>query len=314
MKRFLLAAVTFVLVAGFSSCTKDFDTLTENTNNDIKVVFSVADKEGFEDATRAVKTGWVAGDKIAVFFATSTKWLLANGNTNNVTLTYDGSKWNAHANSIGDELLASDKGYFFAVYYDGEMSGITEASWPTGRYHLDGYIGGVLQKALGRYTIADKVITLPTLALTLDAKAVQFSVKNLASLEGNWELYLNSDRTKEQGYLDADAVSPWCAYRNESVLMYPSSISYATISTINKAAATGVVNGEDISFFGRFDAQNETITTNYLFALKNNTTGKVYYYSYTPNPFAALSGKAAYLLPELKLNSDGTIAEGCLWE
>ncbi|MBR2976311.1 MAG: hypothetical protein IKC57_05700, partial [Alistipes sp.] len=314
MKRFLLAAVTFVLVAGFSSCTKDFDTLAENTNNDIKVVFSVADKDGFEDATRAVKTGWEAGDKIVVFFSTGTEWLLADGNANNLLLTYDGSNWSARANSIGEELLASASGTFFAVHYDGEWSGIEEASWPAGRYIVNGYKGGVIMSALGNYTIADNVITLPELTLKLDASAVQFSVKNLASVEGDWTLYVNDDRTKEDGYSDSDSVSPWQGYNYGSIQIYPSNAAYAMISTLDRAYAQGVVNGEDLSFFGKFDNQNATITTNYLFGLKNNTTGKVYYYSYAPNPFAALSGKAAYLLPELTLNGDGTIAEGCMWE
>lgn len=314
MKRFLLAAVTFVLVAGFSSCTKDFDTLVENTNNDIKVVFSVADKDGFEGATRAVKTEWGAGDKIVVFFSTGTEWLLADGNANNLLLTYDGSNWSARANSIGDELLASASGYFFAVHYDGEWSGIEEASWPTGRYIFNGYKGGVLLSAIGEYTIADNVITLPELTLKLHESAVQFSVKNLASVEGDWTLYVNHDRTKVDGYSDSDSVSPWVGYNYGNIQIYPSNAAYAMISKTNKAYAQGVVNGEDLSFFGTFDNQNSTITTNYLFALKNNTTGKAYYYSYAPNPFAALSGKAAYLLPELTLNGDGTIAEGCKWE
>lgn len=314
MKRFLLAAVTFVLVAGFSSCTKDFDTLAENTNNDIKVVFSVADKDGFEDATRAVKTEWEAGDKIVVFFSTGTEWLLADGNANNVLLTYDGSNWSARANSIGDELLASASGYFFAVHYDGEWSGIEEASWPKGRYIFNGYKGGVILSAIGEYTIADNVITLPKLTLKLDASAVQFSVKNLASVEGDWNLYVNDDRTKENGYSNSDSVSPWVGYNYDNINIYPYSATSAMISTTTVAYAQGVINGEDISFFGTFDNHNSTITTNYLFALKNNTTGKVYYYSYAPNPFAALSGKAAYLLPELTLNGDGTIAEGCKWE
>lgn len=314
MKRFLLAAVTFVLVAGFSSCTKDFDTLAENTNNDIKVVFSVADKDGFEGATRAVKTGWEAGDKIVVFFSTGTEWLLADGNANNLLLTYDGSNWSARANSIGDELLASASGYFFALHYDGEWSGIEETTSPKGHYIFDGYKGGVILSASGEYTIADNVITLPELTLKLDASAVQFSVKNLASVEGDWTLYVNHDRTKEDGYRDYDGYSPWIGYSYRSVDIYPYSATSAMIARTTYAYAQGVVNGEDISFFGRFDNHNGTITTNYLFALKNNTTGKVYYYSYAPNPFAALSGKAAYLLPELTLNADGTIAEGCKWE
>lgn len=314
MKRFLLAAVTFVLVAGFSSCTKDFDTLAENTNNDIKVVFSVADKDGFEGATRAVKTGWGTGDKIVVFFSTGTEWLLADGNANNLLLTYDGSNWSARANSIGDELLASASGYFFAVHYDGEWSGIEEASWPKGRYIFDGYKGGVILSASGEYTIADNVITLPELTLKLDASAVQFSVKNLASVEGDWALYVNDDRTKEDGYSNSDLVSPWVGYSYGSINVYPHSATSAMIASTTQSYAQGAVNGEDLSFFGTFDTQNSTITTNYLFALKNNTTGKVYYYSYAPNPFVALSGKAAYLLPELTLNGDGTIAEGCKWE
>ena len=314
MKRFFIAAVAFVLAAGVMGCSKIDETPVVNGINDVRVEFSVADMDGF-DSTRAVKSGWEAGDQIFVFFSANGSWLLAdNSKANSVTLTYDGSKWSAYANGVDDNLLSSASGTFFAVHYPGVLNHLTEASWPAGRYLFDGYKGGEILTVVGTYTIAGNVITLPTLSLKMDAKAVQFSVKNLASLGGNWQLLVNKDKVKTDGYTDSDLASPFNAYNAGNVTLYPSSQSHASIALIKQQWADGVAYKGDVSFCGRLDQHNDAVTTNYLFVLKNMASNKVYYFSYDPTPFEKLTGKSAYLLPELTLNGDGTPAEGCLWK
>ena len=183
-----------------------------------------------------------------------------------------------------------------------------------GRFLFDGYEGGEILSAVGNYTIVDNVITLPTLSLKLNADAVQFSVKNLASLGGNWQLLVNKDRVKADGYTAADAASPFIPYNATNVLLYPSSSTHAMVSFLSAYWAESVAYKGDVSFYGKFDNQNNEVTTNYLFVLKNVESSKVYYFNYAPTPFERLAGKSAYLLPELTLNGDGTPAEGCLWE
>ena len=314
MKRFFIAAVAFVLTAGFVGCSKVEESPIVDGSNDVRVEFSVAEMDGF-DSTRAVKSGWEAGDHIFVFFSANGSWLWADDSkANSVTLTYDGSEWSAYANGVDENLLSSASGTFFAVHYPGELNHLTEASWPTGRYLFDGYEGGEILSAIGDYTIKDNVITLSTLSLMMDAKAVQFSVKNLASLGGNWQLLVNKDSVKANGYTAADGASPFVAYNATNVMLNPSSQSHAAISLIGEEWAEGVAYKGDVSFYGKFDNQNDQVTANYLFVLKNVESSKVYYFNYAPTPFEKLAGKSAYLLPELTLNGDGTPAEGCLWE
>ena len=204
MKRFFIAAVAFVLTAGFVGCSKVEESPIVDGSNDVRVEFSVAEMDGF-DSTRAVKSGWEAGDQIFVFFSANGSWLLADGSkANSVTLTYDGSEWSAYANGVDETLLSSASGTFFAVHYPGVLNHLTLGLYD--RFLFDGYEGGEILSAVGNYTIVDNVIKLPTLSLKMDAKAVQFSVKNLESLGGNWQLLVNKDRVKANGYSDADAI------------------------------------------------------------------------------------------------------------
>ena len=312
MKRFFIAAVAFVLTAGFVGCSKVEESPIVDGSNDVRVEFSVAEMDGF-DSTRAVKSGWEAGDQIFVFFSANGSWLLADDSkANSVTLTYDGSEWSAYANGVDENLLSSASGTFFAVHYPGVLNHLTLGSY--GRFLFDGYEGGEILSAVGNYTIEDNVIKLPTLSLKMDADAVQFSVKNLASLGGNWQLLVNKDRVKADGYTAADAISPFSAYNATTIMLYPTSSSHAMVAMVEEYWAEGVAYKGDVSFYGKFDNQNDEVTTNYLFVLKNVESSKVYYFNYAPNPFEILAVKSAYLLPELTLNGDGTPAEGCLWE
>ncbi len=312
MKRFFIAAVAFVLTAGFVGCSKVEEFPIVDGSNDVRVEFSVAEMDGF-DSTRAVKSGWEAGDHIFVFFSANGSWLLADDSkANSVTLTYDGSEWSAYANGVDENLLSSASGTFFAVHYPGELNHLTLSMY--GRFLFGGYEGGEILSAVGNYTIVDNVITLPTLSLKMDADAVQFSVKNLASLGGNWQLLVNKDKVKADGYTAADIASPFISYNATNIMLYPSSSSHAMVSLIQEYWAESVAYKGDVSFYGEFDNDNNKVTTNYLFVLKNVESSKVYYFNYAPTPFERLAGKSAYLLPELTLNGDGTPAEGCLWE
>lgn len=63
MKKIFMAAMALVM-AVFTSCSKD-DVQLER-NNELKVTFNVVDKVGFDTDTRAVKTGWEAGDEVLI--------------------------------------------------------------------------------------------------------------------------------------------------------------------------------------------------------------------------------------------------------
>lgn len=75
-----------VLSASFVSCTKELNAPDKNpsSNQDVKFNISVAD---LEPQTKAMKSGWVNGDKLNIWFSSSTQ------QTPDLVLTHDGTKW-----------------------------------------------------------------------------------------------------------------------------------------------------------------------------------------------------------------------------
>ena len=76
------------------------------------------DIAGFEGAgdTKAVKKGWVAGDKLNLWFDDWNYTDPVNNPTPDLVITYDGSKWDARALAAGRSLRPSGK---FMVLYEG---------------------------------------------------------------------------------------------------------------------------------------------------------------------------------------------------
>ena len=62
MKRMIIAAALLIVAAG---CSKLNDTDTVE-NTDVKIEFTIAEKPGFGAQTKALKTSWAVGDKIAI--------------------------------------------------------------------------------------------------------------------------------------------------------------------------------------------------------------------------------------------------------
>lgn len=134
MKRVILTAIMLCsLVMG--SCTKNIDT---NTDTEIQISFNVGEKGGFGTDTKALRTGWEAGDQILVVFSKT------GSNTDlgvTSTLTYDGTSWSATGIPSEKKTLLGNSGKFKAVHYrstagDVGMNGINFA----GTYGGPGYV------------------------------------------------------------------------------------------------------------------------------------------------------------------------------
>lgn len=134
MKRVILTAMMLCsLVLG--SCTKSNDT---NIDTEIQISFSVGEKGGFGTDTKALRTGWEAGDQILVVFSK------IGSNTDlgvTSTLTYDGTSWSATGIPSEKKTLLGNSGKFKAVHYrstagDVGMDGINF----TGTYGGPGYV------------------------------------------------------------------------------------------------------------------------------------------------------------------------------
>ena len=125
-RKWLIAALTWMAAWGWTSCSSEDENLQDDTR-DVKVNFTVAEKQGFDPSSKAVKTGWAAGDQIRVFFkpgngpyASNTHVMYeTNGSNYTLLLTYDGSKWNETWTLTGGAELShfGTSGTFAAVHY-----------------------------------------------------------------------------------------------------------------------------------------------------------------------------------------------------
>ena len=117
MKKVFMAALALTM-AVFVSCSKD-DFNAEN--NDVKVKFTVAEKDGFGADTRAVKSGWEAGDQILIVFRGTDGALLDfEDNANTLKLTYDGTSWTVDDSKFPTSGLEHNR-YFTALHHPGNV-------------------------------------------------------------------------------------------------------------------------------------------------------------------------------------------------
>ena len=304
MKKIFMAAATLMLAVGFVGCTKSDDA---PATKDIKIEFSVADKAGFNGGSRAVKSGWADGDKIMIFFKVGGSWLAeANTTDNTLTLTYNDGSWSATKNNWSETLTNSTSGSFIAIHYRGDIA-LGENLNNIG-YYFATFAGGEYLSTSGDYTITGGVMTLPTLAMEMSSDMVQFSVKDLASNSDEWELMVNFDNHD----LVADAACVVTAM-NVNTLALRTDVG-GFIGNISEEWMSAVVNGADRSFVGMLDAENNEVTTKYVFVLKNVEDYEYYKFEYAFSESTKFVGKSAYLLPELTLQADGvTPADDCKW-
>lgn len=304
MKKLFVLAATVVLAVGFVGCAKEN---SAPAMKDIKVEFSVADKDGFAE-TRAVKNAWADGDKIMIFFNVGGSWLAGENTTDNtLTLTYNDGSWSATKNNWSETLTNSTSGSFMAIHYRGDIA--LGENFRNMGYYFAAFAGGEYLSTSGDYTITDGVMTLPTLTMKMPDDMVQFSVKDLASNSDEWELMVNFDDYED---VAADAACVVTAM-NVNTLVLRTDVG-GFIGKVSEEWMSDVVNGADRSFVGILDNDNDEVTTKYVFVLKNVTDTEYYKFEYAPSPFAKFVGRTAYLLPPLTLEADGvTPADGCKW-
>lgn len=304
MKKLFVLAATVVLAVGFVGCAKED---SAPAMKDIKVEFSVADKDGFAE-TRAVKNAWVDGDKIMIFFKVGGTWLAGENTTDNtLTLTYNDGSWSATKNNWSETLSNSTSGSFMAIHYRGDIA--LGENFRNMGYYFAAFAGGEYLSTSGDYTITGGVMTLPTLTMKMRDDMVQFSVQDLASNSDEWELMVNFDDYED---VASDAACVVTAM-NVNTLVLRTDVG-GFIGNVSEEWMSDVVNGADRSFVGVLDGQNDEVTTKYVFVLKNVTDYEYYKFEYAPSPIAKLEGRTAYLLPPLTLAADGvTPADGCKW-
>ena len=276
-RKWLIAALTWMAAWGWTSCSSDDENLQEDTR-DVKVNFTVAEKQGFDPSSKAVKTGWAAGDQIRVFFTPTGGSLIytANSTAGTLLLTYNGSTWTESGLTAADITNLGTSGTFAAVHYrvaSGKTIGVGTMSsgGSLALYNYDAgnvYNGGEVLLHKGNYTVSDGTVNLGTLTMKLGSEnfcQISIPKSKVTGLAAGWKLAVlkdsytsgtpNDHTTKIEGF-----EKPTFNTENDIIGYEVSSKPYY---------ATGVENEDDISFV--FSKWGTIDTNEYVFYLTNGT-------------------------------------------
>lgn len=197
MKRVILTAMMLCsLVLG--SCTKNIDT---NTDTEIQISFNVGEKGGFGTDTKALRTGWEAGDQILVVFSK------IGSNTDlgvTSTLTYDGTSWSATGIPSEKKGLLGNTGSYKAVHYK-PTSGDVEFDLETKGFARTLGGSGYVLECTGTYLYTNYPTEKVTLNGSLDMARADFCDTQIsvpaADLDENetWYLFVSSLGDKSNG-------------------------------------------------------------------------------------------------------------------
>ena len=109
MKRISIIIASALAAMLSASCSKSIETpAAPSPGESIILDLNIAGFDGAGD-TKAVKTGWAAGDKLNLWFDDWNYTEQANNPIPDLVITYDGTKWDARALAAGRSLKPSGK-------------------------------------------------------------------------------------------------------------------------------------------------------------------------------------------------------------
>ena len=287
MKKYFIAAMTLVMTV-FASCSNE-ELFVEY--NDVKVNFTVADKEEFGSETRAVKSGWAAGDEILIVFEGGEGWLNCANSTNTLKLIKTAEGWDTDKTNFPELSNLANGKKFFAVHHPGTIE-LGEQSGSIA--YISSYTNGhEYIHYQGTYTISGNEISLGQIVMNRP-NSFQISVKINTSYTGDWTMQLLN--TKQFG-IDQ-------CYTNLYMLL--SGRVQISGSTIAEAKAVTIGTDKVFTFTGR----NSDKVAQWIRVDKNN--GTFYYKLDTAKTMAELTNKA-WTLPELTINDSNEIEGSTGW-
>lgn len=261
---------------------------------EVKVVFNNPENCGFDTDTKALRTGWEAGDQILIVYKQSSLQVTS-------TLTYNGSYWTSTTLTQEDMAKIGNSGYFNAIYFkrmDNDMSHQITNQYGNTNF-LSNYAGGVVL-VLNREDPEDGCYQFINGEIVLhgDIKMsrsefsnIQFSVPDLP--EGEWEM-------KAYSYIDDDDFDDYYRELERFVGLY-SNLTITTsdlynISITTSSYAKADIVGEDHTFIfknmgykvGDTYEPEQDITTELsqdnlraiYFVIKDNSKNPAKYYHY----------------------------------
>lgn len=167
--------ITLICLAIFGyGCTKSNP--ATSVISDVEISFNIGEKGGFDTSTKALRTGWEAGDQILVVFKKS------NNSPVSATLTFDGTDWSSTALTMDQMMEIGNTGSYFAVHHKASAgngiklnnAGISST-----------YEYGIVLECKGTYEYKSGAMNLGDINMTKSSFCeMQFSVAGLP--EGEW--------------------------------------------------------------------------------------------------------------------------------
>lgn len=307
MKNILWTVLAVAMTA--AGCAKQ-DAPVES--KEYKIEFSVAEKNGFGPATKAVKTTWAAGDQIAIFCRPGSTGNYIADNAKLICLKFDGTSWTA--SSVSQELATElgTGGDFMAVHY--RVADGYNISLAKNNETFANYAGGEIIQCRSSYTVSSETISFGEIAMTFESnknyevgKQFQVSVKNLDASDG-WTMGIanNSYTPSVENVTSSNQLAHEGTYSGLWRLAADMGIIGTWGGSYDKySKCTCVQNGNDISFvfMWDYDLANNTENAKYHFYLTNGTD----VYTYTVDRGMYADGKYdknleighAYVLPAI---------------
>ena len=304
MKKFFMAAMALVMAVGFTSCTQD-DVVA---NEKMTFNFTVAEKPSLSGDSRATtfKTAWTNGDQIMiVFFNSATGWCTDQP----LIIEYNGSSWiqKAAPTTEFEESTVPGQMIYQAIHYRRADSSrnMSMTAQNVSRSYFKNIAGGEVLYNIGSYTIDGTSVNVGEIALQYSEDLCLVTVPGLQASDG-WRLgFLNNVPADDTALYDFDfedeiipVVEEKASKSDSNLLLDVSNVSTSFLKAFSFELATGVQNGNDVTF-GFFPGGFTGETYHFYLTNTPNNSGKKYIYSITKTAEKTLEGGNAYLLPAI---------------
>lgn len=271
MKKTIIILAAVTILAAVVSCDSDDKIVEERVSptGNVKVNITVSD---IQPTTKAIKTGWSAGDIIHVYLDDAGPTVCEP----DFDLIYDGTNWTSSviSQAVIDRLQGS--GGMLRGFWEGSNSCMSNPNWEKGNgyvYFPDGYtrpnestgsVGYLVADFSGiYYTFDGSTITAEINSWSIRTN-VQVVVSGLTYVSGRYTLYspcIKNPQVMQVG----DGVPPYFC----NTLFYSASGRIAGVANSDGVAFVGDLNGT-------YDPGNE-----FTVYLIDNTTNVIYSYTKT---------------------------------